>query len=98
MKPRALLESIREAIRQQRFRISQHANEEMSDDDLTSDDVECIILKGKVARRFTADPRGTRYEILGPAVDDRMAYVVCRFLSDGTLLVVTVFAAGDENQ
>jgi hypothetical protein len=45
------IERIREAIRQQRYRISSHANEEMSDDDLEAVDVEQIILTGDIARR-----------------------------------------------
>jgi uncharacterized DUF497 family protein len=67
---------IQQAIRTQRYRISSHANEEMSDDDLESHDIETIILTGKLIRRFTHDPRGTRYEVLGTTADGRHAYVV----------------------
>lgn len=37
------LERIRQAVHEQRYRISSHANEEMSDDDLESHDVEQVL-------------------------------------------------------
>jgi Domain of unknown function (DUF4258) len=83
---------IREAIRQQRYRISSHANEEMSEDDLEAVDVEQIILTGRIARRYTHDPRGTRYDVVGQTTDQRQATVVCRFLSSGVLLIITAYA------
>lgn len=43
-----------------------HFFEEMADDSLTFDDVENAIAKGRVRKKFTRDPRGTRYEIVGP--------------------------------
>jgi hypothetical protein len=85
------IEPMREAIRQQRYRISSHANEEMSDDDLEAIDVEQIILTGDIARRYTRDPRGTRYEVVGRTTDRRRAAVVCRFLPSGVLLIITAY-------
>lgn len=59
------LQRMRQAIREQRYRISAHANDEMSDDDLIATDIESIILTGRITQAFTHDPRGTRYEVLG---------------------------------
>lgn len=86
------LARVRQAIREQRYRISSHANEEMSEDDLEAVDIEQIILMGHVARRFTRDPRGTRYEVVGQTTDGRRASVVCRFLPSGALLIITAYA------
>jgi hypothetical protein len=74
------------------YRISSHANDEMSDDELEVKDIENIIFTGKIAHKFTNDPRGNRYEIGGDAMDGRHAYVVCRFLISGILLVITAYA------
>lgn len=87
-----MLSQMRQAIREQRYRISSHANEEMSEDNLVMDDIENIILTGQVAQKFTHDPRGIRYEIAGKAIDGRRACVVCRFLSSNVLLIITVYA------
>ena len=86
------LDRIRQAVQEQNYRISTHANEEMSDDNLEVIDVENIIFTGRIARRFTRDPRGTRYEILGEEADDRPAFVVCRILPSSVLLVITAYA------
>lgn len=91
-----ILHRIRQAIREQKYRISSHANDEMSEDGLEAKDIESIILTGEIVRKFTRDPRGTRYEILGDTVDGRRAYVVCRFLSSGILLIITAYGEEDE--
>jgi hypothetical protein len=85
------MQRIREAIRNQRYRISSHANEEMSEDDLMAEDIESIIFTGQIKRKLTRDPRGTRYEVVGNTRDGRRAYVVCRFLPSSVLLVITVY-------
>jgi hypothetical protein len=63
----------------------------MSEDDLVAEDIEAVILHGRIARRYSRDPRGTRYEIAGRATDDRPARVICRFLPSGWLVVITAF-------
>ncbi len=86
-----VLNRICQAIRDQKYRISSHANEEMSEDELKAEDIENIILTGRIARKFTYDQRGTRYEIVGDTTDGRYAYVVCRFLSSDVLLIITAY-------
>ena len=85
------LARMRRAVREQRYRVSGHANEEMSEDGLESQDVESIIMSGAIAKRFTHDVRGTRYEIAGHTVVGRHAKVVCRFLASGVLLIITAY-------
>ncbi len=85
------LQRIRQAIREQNYRISSHANEEMSDDDLLAEDVEGAILTGEISQKFTRDPRGTRYEVTGNTMDGHRTCVVCRFLPSGVLLIITAF-------
>lgn len=85
------LERIRRAVQEQHYRISSHANEEMSDDDFESHDVEQVLLTGMLRRRLTHDPRGTRYEIMGDTADGRQAVVICRFLASGWLLIITAY-------
>lgn len=90
------LQRMQRAIRVQKYRISSHANEEMADDFLMAVDIESIIFTGKIAQRFTKDPRGRRYTVLGNTTDNRRAYVVCRFLLSGVLLIITAYAAEEE--
>jgi hypothetical protein len=77
------LQRIQRAIREQRYRISSHASEEMSEDNLVARDAENVILNGRIMRKFTRDPRGTHYEIAGHTLGGRRARVVCRFFTFG---------------
>ena len=88
-------ERIRRAVSDQHYRISSHANEEMSEDDLEAHDVEQVLLTGVITRRLTHDPRGTRYEVTGDTTDGRHAAVVCRFLASGWLLIITAYTLED---
>ncbi len=69
-----------------------HFFEEMAEDDLILPDIEMAIAHGRIHRRFTRDPRGTRYEIVGPAIDGRAMAVMCRIKSTGKLLLITTYA------
>ena len=69
-----------------------HFFEEMAEDNLAFADIEMAIANGRVRRKFTRDPRGTRYEVVGRAIDGREVAVVCRFKSTGKLLLITTYA------
>jgi hypothetical protein len=90
------LQRMRQAIREQKYRISSHANDEMADDFLMAADIENIILTGTIAQRFTHDARGRRYAVLGETTDGRQSYVVCRILLSGVLLIITAYVAEEE--
>lgn len=64
----------------------------MANDDLIFADIEAAIANGRIRRRFTRDPRGTRYEIVGTATDGRLIAVVCRIKETGKLLFITTYA------
>jgi len=63
-----------------------------NNDNLTFADVEMAIVKGRIDRKFTRDPRGTRYEVIGPATDGRIIGIICRIKSTGKLLFITTYA------
>ena len=85
------IDRIRRCVREERYRISLHANEEISEDRLLAVDIEAAILTGEIRRRFTSDPRGVRYEIVGTATDSREVGIVCRFLPSETLLIIAAY-------
>jgi len=49
----------------------------MVQDDLIFGDIETAIADGRVRRKYTRDPRGTRYEVVGTANDGREVAVIC---------------------
>ncbi len=89
---RGEIDRIRERVRLREYDMSAHAMEEMAEDFLTIEDVEEAVLNGRVSRVETDDPRGTRYIIVGTAIDRQTPVgVVGRFASNGRYLVITVY-------
>jgi len=66
------LTCIKLAVREGRYEVTDHAKLEAETDGLTPLDVRHALLEGTAARKYTRDPRGTRYKIYGPARDGRM--------------------------
>lgn len=87
-----VLQKIRQKIIDREYYLSSHAEEEMLDDGLERRDIENAILKGRIEKKMTNDIRGTRYRIEGPALDDRLIHVLCRFRENTDLIVITVYA------
>jgi hypothetical protein len=86
------LERIRNAILDHRYLLTEHAYEEMDDDHLDALDMEAAVLSGEVDRVLTADPRGTRYVVIGTATDQETPVgVVMRFVEHDQLLVIAVY-------
>jgi hypothetical protein len=90
--PRNDIDRIREKIRLRQYDMSAHAMEEMAEDFLTILDVEKAVLSGRVIRVEKEDPRGTKYVVVGTALDRQTPVgVVGRFANNGRYLIITVF-------
>ena len=89
----AIIHRIREKVEKQEYEFTiPHFFEEMANDNLAFADVQIAIAKGRINRKFTRDPSGTRYEIIGPATDGRVIGIICRIKSTGKLLFITTYA------
>lgn len=90
---RSDINRIREKIRLRQYDMSAHAIEEMAEDFLTILDVEEAALNGQVIRVEKDDPRGTKYVVVGTALDRQTSVgVVGRFAGSGRYLIITVYA------
>ena len=88
----AVIDTIRERVQNLEYEFAiPHFFEEMANDDLTLVDIKMAIANGDIRRRFTRDPRGTRYEIVGPATDGRRVAVICRIKATWRLLLITTY-------
>ena len=93
----AIIQRIRENVEKQEYEFTiPHFFEEMANDNLTFADIQMAIAKGQINRKFTRDPRGTRYEVIGPARDGRIIGIICRIKSTGKLLFITTYALEEE--
>ena len=89
----ALLNKLRDAIREQRYVMTLHAEEEMDADELSIFDIESVILKGEVVERQRDEDRGDwKYLISGPSLDSAPVIVVVRLRPDTKAIIITVFA------
>ena len=93
----AIIRRIRKKVEEQGFEFTiPHFFEEMANDNLVFADIQMAIAKGQINRKFTRDPRGTRYEVIGPARDGRIIGIICRIKSTGKLLFITTYALEEE--
>jgi hypothetical protein len=89
----APIDKIRNSIAKKAYEFAiPHFFEEMANDHLTFADIEKAIASGTVRRKFTRDPRGTRFEVVGTAIDGRTIAIICRIKSTGKLLLITTYA------
>jgi hypothetical protein len=63
------LERIRNAILDHRYTLTEHAYDEMAEDNLDVLDVESAILTGDIYQVLPLPPRGTRYVVIGVGTD-----------------------------
>ncbi|MFH0822551.1 MAG: DUF4258 domain-containing protein [Pseudomonadota bacterium] len=87
---------IRRKVINRAYYLSSHAEDEMLDDGLDREDVENAVMRGRIEKELTADVRGRRYRIEGPAKNGGLLHVICRFKADGDLIIITVYALTEE--
>ena len=92
----SIISRIKAAVRDGSYEVTEYAIEEAEGDGFGPLDLRQAILDGTLVKRYTQDPRGTRYRVRGPALDGRLMYVVCRFNERRELRIVTVFAEEHE--
>ncbi len=86
------LEKIREYIRFNRYVMTIHAEEEMSDDNLTIFDVEHVIFTGKIIERQRDNiSLEWKYIIEGNTLDKSIATVVTKISITKKVVIITIF-------
>jgi hypothetical protein len=87
-----ILKEMRDKIRERRYVMTIHGDEEMNDDCLSIYDVERGILTGKIVERqkdkVTAE---WKYRIVGQTVDGGDVEVIAKLSPTGKLVIITVY-------
>jgi len=89
------IDEIRQLIREGRYEISLHAQQERLDDDLDISEVEAAIAHGEILENYPSDPRGTSCLVAGQA-GAKSVHVVLGWArkidgSEQVLRVITVY-------
>ena len=85
------IEVFRRKVVSGQYELTQHAKDEAADDGLDIEDIESVILTGKISKTQTKDERGPRYVLAGLTKNKKDAEVVCRILPSGKMRVITVY-------
>ena len=87
-----ILKGIRSKIREQKYVMTIHAEEEMNNDCFSVYDIEHCILTGKIVERqedgVTAE---WKYRINGQMVDGSEVEVIAKLSPTGKLVIITVY-------
>jgi hypothetical protein len=87
-----ILKEMRDKIRKREYIMSNHAEEEMNDDDLSIFDVEACVLTGKILERqkdkVTAE---WKYRINGQSLSSGEVELVVKLSPTGKLVIITVY-------
>jgi Domain of unknown function (DUF4258) len=87
-----ILQRIRDKIKARQYVMTIHAEEEMSDDNLSIYDIEQAILTGEILERqkdrITAE---SKYRIKGLAMDNNEIEIIAKLSQTGKLVIITVY-------
>ena len=90
----ATIDRLRALVRSLNYAVSIHATEELEDDNLTSLDLENIILTGaSVERQRDRRTHEVKYIVQGHTFSGILAEAVVKIAPDGNLFVITVYRA-----
>ena len=87
-----ILKQIREKVRQRQYVMTLHAEEEMSDDNLSIFDVERSLLTGEIVERQKDAVTGEwKYLVKGDTVTGDDMVTVAKISPTGKLVIITVY-------
>lgn len=84
------VQAIKQRMQDGHYLLTDHAIEEMDDEEILDFDVVAAVVSGTLARRLIDDPRGPRYVMRGSEADGRLLEVVCRLVGS-RVRVLTVY-------
>lgn len=70
------------------YYFTEHALVELDNDDLDEFDAEAAVLHGKIRKSW---PKELKFEVVGPAIDDRLVGVVCKITATFKLRIITAY-------
>jgi hypothetical protein len=83
---------LRQLIRTLSYVVSNHAADELEDDQLSILDLENIVLTGQIVeRQRDRQTRETKFVIQGGSLDGTAAHVIAKVGHTGQLFVITVY-------
>lgn len=82
---------IRDKVLNDRFLLTEHADEQRINDNLSVDDLVSAILSGEILEEYFDDPRGPECLIRGFAQDGRVTCLVVGYDDEENVIIITVY-------
>lgn len=76
---------------QDQFELSQHAQKEAAEEQISVDDIKHAILSGQELEPYPQDPRGSSCLMVGQDSGGRWIHVLCGNFGRENLLIITVY-------
>ena len=87
-----ILKQMREKIRTRQYVMTIHAEEEMTDDNLSIFDVERVVLTGRIVeRQKDQNTAEWKYLVEGETIAGNLTVVVAKISVIGKLVIITVY-------
>ncbi len=87
---KAALEQIHAQAKVENIRVTQHAQQEMAEEDITLDDVLRAIAKGQILENYPEHRRGACCLLNGVTKEGRPLHIVCTTVRP-VLIIITVY-------
>ncbi len=86
-------EYLRTLIREEKYRLTHHAEKERESDKITIKEIEQAFLSQRceIIEKYPNDPRGESYLILGFTKEQKPIHVVCGIQEENFLIIITVY-------
>ena len=92
-----ILMEIRDKVRLRQYIMTLHAEEEMSDDELSIFDIERCILTGEIIERQKDGETGEwKYQVEGQTIADDKIVAVVKMTPTGKLVFITTYRVYDK--
>ena len=87
------LKYIKSLIREERYRLTQHAENEREADKITISEIEQALLSQpcEIIEKYPNDPRGESCLILGFTQELKPIHLVCGMQEENFLIIITVY-------
>ena len=86
------LKRFRSLFREREYIITIHALEQMGEDDVLDEDIENVVLKGRIVeRQLDRATKERKYVLTGTGVGGQPVGVVLKTCSEGKAVVITVY-------
>ena len=87
-----ILKQMRERIRTRQYVMTFHAEEEMTDDNLSIFDIERVVLTGNIVeRQKDHNTKEWKYIVEGETISVGMAVVAAKLSITGKLVIITIY-------